>query len=285
MVLGKRHFAAWLDHDRWIESSTALYGVTYWCRVYARQHARQHMRQHARQVSACFAKLLDTRLLSDANRRVLERDLELMRRVVDVHSMRNIVLITHRAPCAEPLHLDVYIESLLITWSSEHVLTLARDVADVLQSLEERGIAHRGLHPGRTLVTDGRHVFVSDYHGCVSRYHLAGGVVGEPPYAAPELHELRSYDPRRCDAWSVGALILYAGARAAHGGPTKGVTWGSTWASCCSRAACFTPAYGQRVIDFSAIAARAIPLGRVARRCLIERPSADCLARWLVPCS
>jgi hypothetical protein len=284
LVLKKKHFTAWLDNGRWMESRASLNDTTYWCMIYERR--RTH-----RPVAARFAKLLDMRLLSTAMQRALKRELELMSLYVEVYSMRHLVIVIHHAPDTAqpplpplpPLRLDIYITSNLLTWNGENVLTLAKDLVDVLQTLEARGIAHRGLNPNRTLVTDGRRVCVCDYHGCVPRNRLARGVVGEPPYAAPEIHELRSYDPRCCDAWSIGALLLYAGAFAAHGGPVKDLTWAAAWARCCSRSVCFTSVYGQGVLDFSAGAAETIPLGRIARRCLLERPSSDCMSYWLVP--
>jgi serine/threonine protein kinase len=94
------------------------------------------------------------------------------------------------------------------------VITLLRDLADVLEHAHRRGIVHAGLHPERIVLTPRAFGVCLDDWSC-ARTHDATHVVPHVPttdshiYAAPELRANHRVDDR-ADIFSLGAIATRA---------------------------------------------------------------------------
>ncbi len=87
-------------------------------------------------------------------------------------------------------------------------MALASDLAAALSELDERQMSHRALHPGVVFRAGGRWKLGTvglTARGAGALLSLGRQFVN---FAAPEL--LTGGTPRACDAWGLGALLLYA---------------------------------------------------------------------------
>jgi serine/threonine protein kinase len=104
-------------------------------------------------------------------------------------------------------------------------------------------------------------LLITDSLGCVARGGLVRDAVGHAPYAAPEMFILpSSYDPSGCDAWSLGALVLFFGASSqGHLGRWRGLK------------------SSLGALAFAQSARATAPLAPLALYCLERRPLASSL--------
>jgi len=89
-------------------------------------------------------------------------------------------------------------------------VAIARDVADALAAIHEKGIIHRDLKPGNVLLTKEDRVKVTDFGIARRRGEKAitetGKIMGTLQYMAPELLTGAAATPRS-DVWSFGVLL------------------------------------------------------------------------------
>src|SRR5260370_17620050 len=79
-------------------------------------------------------------------------------------------------------------------WSLEHVVTLAKEVAEALDYAHSRNVLHRDVKPAN-LLQIGSHVLLSDFSVAslidADASHLSTGLAGSPAFMAPEVWSMQ----------------------------------------------------------------------------------------------
>ena len=104
----------------------------------------------------------------------------------------------------------------LATWEASLVF-IALDVAKGMAYLHAKDVVHRDLKPGNVLLSKTWDAKVADFGTALTKYQNAEeaeGLVGTPPYMAPEAIALTSgAKAKPTDVWSFGCLLAHMGTR------------------------------------------------------------------------
>src|SRR5260221_5838759 len=101
---------------------------------------------------------------------------------------------------------------------AKEILSLAGEIAAALEEAHEQGVVHRDLKPANLMITSKGHAKILDFglakllappgaDDITQPFAETAGVIGTPPYMAPEHAEGRAIDSRT-GLWSLG-VVLY----------------------------------------------------------------------------
>eukprot|EP00727_Mastigamoeba_balamuthi_P008340 m51a1_g4128 putative myosin light chain (414) ;mRNA; f:184771-186942 len=166
-------------------------------------------------------KIIDKRRHDPSKLRLLEREIEIMRRVkhpnvVELYDIfvvdPHVYLIMEMAD-GGPLYDEIVQRG---SYNEADAANVMRQILSATAYLHENGIAHRDLKPENLLLVKGTEykVIISDFG--LSKDFVASSplmtCVGSPSYVAPEIINGDQYDSA-CDIWSLGVIcyVLLSG--------------------------------------------------------------------------
>ena len=94
--------------------------------------------------------------------------------------------------------------------SEEEVVTILREVLEVLVYLHEMNLCHLNINSNNIIINDQKKVKVYDFkysHFYSSKQKDKVTFIGDPAFTCPELHSKKQYNAELADMWSCGVLI------------------------------------------------------------------------------
>ena len=95
---------------------------------------------------------------------------------------------------------------------NEELLKYATMILDALYFLEKKNLSHNDIKPSNILMDQYGRPKLADF-GLSKRLskesHMSSDFIGSPAFLAPEILQMKSYDPIKADIWSFGMTMYY----------------------------------------------------------------------------